>query len=91
MPKFLESCPQGLTDKTIEFIVDDGRKPSPTEGCICGGTEQENALALAAGTATAANLTQALGDSILSGGKPIEYQAFEVKGKHNSVIVKIAE
>jgi len=81
----------GLADETIKFTIDDRREPSPTKGCICGGTDQENAMRLAAGTATVANLVNALGDSILSGGKPVEYQALEVKGNHNSVIVKIAE
>ena len=44
-----------------------------------------------AGAATAANLGNAIVDSILSHGSPVEYKAFKVKGGHNSVIVKIAE
>ena len=91
MPKYAESCPLGLTDKEITFTVEDGRESSPTEGCICGGTDQENALRLAAGTATAANLSNTLGDSILSGGKTVEYQSFEVKGQHNSAIRVVSE
>ena len=89
MPKYIESCPLSLTDKQITFTIEDGREPSPTKGCICGGTEQEKVLDLAAGTATVANLSNALYKSIVSGGKPVEYQAIEVKGRHNSVIVKI--
>lgn len=93
MPKFQESCPLNLTDKVIAFTIEDGREPSPTKGCICGGTEQENAMRLAAGDATAGNLGKALGDSMTSKppGQPVEYQAYEVKGAHNSVIIKVGE
>ena len=75
MPEYTEYCPLGLTDKEITFTVN-GREPSPTNGCICGGTEAEKNATLAAGTATAANLTKALGDSILSGGKPCGVSIF---------------
>lgn len=93
MPKFQESCPLRLTDKTIEFTITDGREPTPTKGCICGGTDQENALRFAAGVATVANAGRAIGDSILSKppGQPVEYSAFEVKGAHNSVVIKVGE
>ncbi|MDZ4228981.1 MAG: hypothetical protein U1C50_01865 [Patescibacteria group bacterium] len=91
MPTFAEYCPLRLIDKEITFTLEDGREPSPTKGCICGGSDQENAMRLGAGTATAANLSNALGDSILSGGKPVEYQSFEVKGQHNSVIRVVSE
>jgi len=91
MPKYAEFCPLGLTDKEITFTVEESREPSPTEGCICGGTDQEQAMQPVAGAATAANLGNAIVDSILSHGSPVEYKAFKVKGGHNSVIVKIAE
>ncbi|MEK7513316.1 MAG: hypothetical protein AAB580_00325 [Patescibacteria group bacterium] len=97
MSTFQESCPLYLTDKVITFTIEDGREPVVTQGCICGGTDQERALRLAAGTATAANLGKALGDSMLpekkeeKPGQPVEYTAFEVKGAHSSVIIKVGE
>lgn len=36
MARYQEYCPQGRTNKVIEFKIKDARKPSPTISCICG-------------------------------------------------------
>lgn len=89
MPTYVEACPLGLTDKEIIFTIVETRQPSPTEGCICGGTQQEQNLRTVAANATAANLGNAVYESIVSGGKPVEYKSFKVKGGHNSEVVKV--
>jgi len=91
MPTYIETCPLGLTDKEIAFTIDGDRQPSPTQECICGGTPQEQTLREFAGAATAHGLGRALGDSILSEGKPVEYRSYEVKCAHSSKIVKTGE
>jgi len=91
MPVYVETCPLGRTNKEITFTIEGDRQPSPTKGCICAGTSQEQNLRQAAVVASVANLSNALFDSILSGGKPVEYRSFEVKGIHTSKIVKVVE
>lgn len=89
MPTYAESCPLALTDKVITFTIDGDRKPSPTKGCICGGTKQEQILDEVRCVASVANLGKALGESILAGGKPVQYRAYEFKGRHSSKIVGV--
>lgn len=91
MPIYIETCPKGLTDKGITFTIAGDRQPSPTKGCICGGTLQEQNLREAAVTATVSNLGKALYDSIVSGGKPVEDKSFKAKSGHTSKIVKVGE
>ena len=44
MPTYIETCPLRVTDKAITFSIEGARRPSPTRGCICGGTTQEQNL-----------------------------------------------
>ena len=88
MPDYEEYCPNGLTPKTRRFGITGDRIPSPSTPCLCGGTEQEKALADVAARATMFNAIIAIENSINTSGKPVKYSIYKAL-IHSSAIRKI--
>jgi len=86
---YQERCPQGLTKETIEFTIDGARKPTLTTPCICGGTEQENLMTTVITGRNIAVLAQALGNSIILGGKPVKYTEVSGFTPHSSIVERV--
>lgn len=87
MSSYIEYCPRGLTKREIKFEIKGDRKPSPTNSCICGGSEEERVLSDAALTATMFNSASAIIRSFDAGGKEVAYTTYRAS-VHSSEIRK---